>query len=79
MPTKKISVNDLWVAMGHAQQFLTQMPAGAYLPGMTRSLTDGERLALSYMASAFMVAGSHGVDTHDLVIELRTPDSEALE
>lgn len=75
----KISISDLWIAMGHAQQFLAQMPAGAYLPGMTRSLTDGERLALSYTAGVFMVAGSHGVDTHDLVIELRTPDSEALE
>lgn len=68
MKKTKITQNDLILLMSHAREYLLAMPNVAYLDGMGRPLTDGERLALAYTGAAWIVAGSYGVDTSNLVV-----------
>lgn len=62
-----------------AQKRLSELPRGAHLSGMARPLTDGERLALSYLDAALTVLGSKGIDASSFTLDVETPDSEALE
>jgi hypothetical protein len=82
MPKPKltmISLRDVHMVAEFARKNLTEMPARAALVGTSRSLTQPERLALAYLWAGFQVAGSHGVDTTSLTVELYTPDCETIE
>lgn len=75
----RIELRDVWLAMELTGRRLAELPRGAYLPGMTRPLTDGERTALAFLDAAVSVLGSKGVDAGGVALDIRVADSEFLE
>ncbi len=74
-----LSHHDLILAMDQAKVNLSELPRGARLKGMTRALTDGERLALSYLTAGLFTVGSLGIDTSGVLCRVDTPDSDPQE
>lgn len=70
---------DVLAILEHAKTNLISMPAGARLPGMKRPLTEGERLAVAYLAGSLMVAGGHGVESDRIIVQWEVVDSEGIE
>lgn len=76
VPVHHINLADVQAVMQHAKENLVGMSPRVHLQGMSRPLTEGERLGLAYFTAALYVAGSHGTDTTGYVAMLMHADSE---
>jgi hypothetical protein len=79
MSKHEITLKELHEIMEHAKDYLVAMPTRAGLPGMSRILTENERLVLAYVGGAYTLAGRFGIDTKDLVVKYETPDLSPIE
>lgn len=75
---KKFSHHDIILYQNRAKDFLIDIPANAKLVGMNKPLTQGERLAVSYMNAALSIINAKGVNTESLQIILENADSESF-
>jgi hypothetical protein len=75
---KTVKIQDVLALMEAAKDTLLSMPNAVQLEGMSRPLTEGERLAVSYFEAALKVFNYMGVNTSEIKIVLDTPDSDSI-
>ncbi len=66
---KRLDLRDLNTVLDLARARYLTIPQPACLLGVSRVLTEAERLAVAYIEAVLNMAGQHGLDTRSLVFK----------